>query len=80
MFAFVKHGADVNAKDSMGNTALHCAVAEGHERCVWALLDACGDEVEIDAENAAGQTPLLQGYLMLWTRSHAWHYCLKPKC
>ena len=64
--AFVQHGADVDATDSRGDTALHHAVYHGHERCVWVLLDVGG--ASLDVENADGQTPLIKGYMMLWQR------------
>jgi ankyrin repeat protein len=71
------HGADARCVDSEGSTALHAAAQFGfaaRERsraiALWdALLGAGGD---IDAVNAAGQTPLL---LLLGARAEAGAGC-----
>ena len=41
--ALLAHGADVNAKERRGQTALMWAAAEGHAEVVEALLDAGAD-------------------------------------
>lgn len=51
-------GADVDARDLSGSTALHCAAAYGDEQAVRLLLDR---GAEIEAKNDAGQTPLGTG-------------------
>ncbi len=51
----VKHGANPNARDSNGNTALLLAAATGASESASALLKAGAD---IHAANAAGDTPL----------------------
>lgn len=51
-------GADINARDRLGSTALHCAAAYGDEQAVRLLLDR---GAEIEAKNDAGQTPLGTG-------------------
>jgi ankyrin repeat protein len=50
------HGADINARNANGDTALHAAVAgRGSDTLVRALLDEGADP---HARNARGQTPL----------------------
>lgn len=51
-------GADINARDLSGSTALHCAAAYGDEHAVKLLLDRGAD---IEAKNDAGKTPLGTG-------------------
>mgnify|MGYP001225718303 CR=1 FL=1 len=53
--AFLEKGADVNARDANGGTALHWAVG-GNKPDVAALLLEKG--AEKDAADGAGQTPL----------------------
>lgn len=50
------HGADINAKDSVGETPLHLAAVWGDPELVVALLTRGADPV---AKNNAGQTPLV---------------------
>ncbi len=70
LHAFLLHGADANARDPAckNETVLHAAVFAGHERCVWVLVDKAADYLDLDAQNDEGQTALVAGYLMLWTR------------
>ena len=50
------HGADINARNTSGDTALHTAVAgRGSEHVVKVLLENGADA---QARNARGQTPL----------------------
>ena len=51
--AFLTYGADPDARDANGNTALHIAVFAGHERCVWVLLNV--GKPDLDIENNEGQ-------------------------
>ncbi|MHC4228208.1 MAG: ankyrin repeat domain-containing protein, partial [Planctomycetota bacterium] len=48
-------GANVNATDTTGETALHIAALGGHKDVVLALLDA---KASANAENPMGRTPL----------------------
>lgn len=48
------HGADVNAKDELGNTPLHNATAWGNLKAVRALIQAGADPM---SKNKAGWTP-----------------------
>lgn len=54
----IGNGADVDAKDSIGNTALHRAASKTFKAAVTinALLTATG--IDVDAKNNHGQTPL----------------------
>jgi ribosomal protein L11 methylase PrmA len=54
MLKELEKGADVNAKGSMGNTALHAACANGHEAVVKELLARGADASQA---NDAGNTP-----------------------
>ena len=54
MLAALGAGADINARGSGGNTALHMACANGHLACVRALLDRGAD---CTAQNEARNTP-----------------------
>ena len=69
---FLEAGSDPLARDDDGDTPLHRAVAAGNERCVWALLDharkAGVEDALIDALNDQGETALLVGHVLLWTR------------
>jgi ankyrin repeat protein/uncharacterized caspase-like protein len=51
----ISEGADVNAKDMLGGTAMEKAAANGHTATVQLLLDERG---EINARNADGRTVL----------------------
>jgi len=51
----IKYGADVNARDSKGNTPLHLAAYEGSEATCRCLLDGGAD---LYARNNVGETPL----------------------
>ena len=48
-------GADVNAADDGGNTALHAAASHGMDTVIELLVDRGGD---VNAENRRGQTPV----------------------
>lgn len=52
----IKNGADVNAKDVRGLTALIMAASEGHTETVKQLIDS---EAEINAQDKYGLTPLM---------------------
>ncbi|CAJ1934938.1 unnamed protein product [Cylindrotheca closterium] len=64
--ALISSGADDNAQDEEGNTALHYAIRCGNDRCVWVLLNV--GSPNLDIQNNEGQTALDVGYLMLWQR------------
>jgi ankyrin repeat protein len=51
----VELGADVNAVDAAGNTALHRAVAKRYDLVIQSLVDK---GAKVDARNNKGQTPL----------------------
>ena len=51
----LREGADVNARDSVGDTPLHHAVVHGNPHHVAILLDA---GATVDARNEHGDTPL----------------------
>jgi ankyrin repeat protein len=53
----IAHGADVNARDAAGASALHQAVRHRRQPVVTALLDAGAN---VDACDDAGRTPLHQ--------------------
>ncbi|CAE7485465.1 unnamed protein product [Symbiodinium sp. CCMP2592] len=60
---FLAFRADVNHRDpKMMRTPLHEAMAQGHERAMWALLCARAD---LQARDNDGQVPLLDGLLKL---------------
>ena len=61
--SFIKAGADVEARDAAGNTALHIAVEAGYERTIWALHSV--GRADMGAKNHAGLSPLGIGYMML---------------
>ena len=67
---FLEAGSNPMSRDATGATPLHKAVGAGSERAVWALLNSRRSDpmALIDAVNTAGETALLQGYVMLWTR------------
>lgn len=66
LHALLSYGADVDSVDENGNTPLHHAVQRGSERCVWAILDIA--DPDLDVINNEGETALMKGYVMLWTR------------
>jgi ankyrin repeat protein len=51
----VEHGADVNAKNDLGNTALHYAAQTGANRIVEWLAN---HGAKLDEQNKAGKTPV----------------------
>jgi ankyrin repeat protein len=53
--AALELGANVGAANTSGDTALHAAVALGHDRVVQLLVDKGAD---VNARNGRGQTPL----------------------
>jgi ankyrin repeat protein len=48
-------GADVNAANRAGNTAMHAAVGQGFMQVIQVLVD---HGARLDVKNKAGQTPL----------------------
>jgi ankyrin repeat protein len=54
--SFLKKGTDINAKDSLNQTALCIAVKEGHYRLMKFLLKKGAD---INCQNYFGETPLM---------------------
>jgi hypothetical protein len=59
--ALLARGADPNRRDERDQVALYAALRDGSPRCVKVLLDARG--VQVDAVNAAGETPLMMAAL-----------------
>uniref|UniRef100_A0A1I8HHF1 ANK_REP_REGION domain-containing protein n=1 Tax=Macrostomum lignano TaxID=282301 RepID=A0A1I8HHF1_9PLAT len=55
---FLQHKADVNAQDEDGDTPLITAVINGKNAFVRALLDQCGDKLNLDLRNKAGKTAI----------------------
>ncbi len=53
----IDHGANVNAKSSVGNTALTYACCGGYEEVVRILLEAGAD---VEHQNENGHTPLME--------------------
>eukprot|EP00531_Pseudo-nitzschia_arenysensis_P009882 CAMPEP_0116132926 /NCGR_PEP_ID=MMETSP0329-20121206/9821_1 /TAXON_ID=697910 /ORGANISM="Pseudo-nitzschia arenysensis, Strain B593" /LENGTH=689 /DNA_ID=CAMNT_0003627499 /DNA_START=1 /DNA_END=2066 /DNA_ORIENTATION=- len=62
----LENGVDVNIVDDEKNTALHYAVCNGHERCVWLLLDKydCNKSIV----NMDGETALMAGYVKCYSQ------------
>ena len=58
--ALLTAGADANAVDPRGTSALHCAATRGSAEIVRLLLDA---SAAADAADAAGVTPLMSASL-----------------
>ncbi|XP_014670719.1 PREDICTED: rabankyrin-5-like [Priapulus caudatus] len=52
----LSHNADPNVQDSMGRTALHCAVVTGNERVFSLLLE--NQSLNLELRNLDGFTPL----------------------
>ncbi|MBO5997135.1 MAG: ankyrin repeat domain-containing protein [Alphaproteobacteria bacterium] len=52
----IENGADINAQDEYGDTALHCAVASGRSEPVELLIKHCA---KLDIQNNRGFTPLM---------------------
>ena len=67
---FIMHGADLSVQDRKGNTPLHHAIFNGHERSVWALVNSGKLDIAaaLSVKNERGITPLVSGFLMLWRR------------
>jgi ankyrin repeat protein len=53
--SLLSQGADVNVRDTFGQTALHHAIVKGHEKIVELLINRGSN---IDAKDNAGRTPL----------------------
>ncbi|XP_049798922.1 uncharacterized protein LOC126234270 [Schistocerca nitens] len=47
ILALVNAGANVEAEDKDGLTALHCAASRGHTDCLETLLTLCGAQVDV---------------------------------
>uniref|UniRef100_A0A8D8Q1Z5 Ankyrin-2 n=1 Tax=Cacopsylla melanoneura TaxID=428564 RepID=A0A8D8Q1Z5_9HEMI len=47
ILALVKAGANVEAHDKDGLTALHCAASRGHRECLETLITLCGADVDV---------------------------------
>ncbi|XP_066996041.2 uncharacterized protein [Anabrus simplex] len=74
ILALVNAGANVEADDKDGLTALHCAASRGHTDCLETLVTLCGAEVDVIDSNGctalfysvtlghADSTRLLLGY------------------
>lgn len=60
----IDSGADVNARDDVGQTPLHVSVARGYDAITGMLLDA---GAEVDAKTNAGKTPLTNAVNMRYT-------------
>ena len=52
-----RRGADADAEDAEGKTALHHAVANGRDACARYLVDSC--DAWVDASDGRDETPLL---------------------
>jgi ankyrin repeat protein len=55
MKLMIEHGADVNAFNDLGDTALHGAAERGADRVVQFLAD---QGARLDAKNRRGRTPI----------------------
>jgi len=55
----LRRGADVNAADRGGRTALQLACTVGHAAAAQALLDAAGERLDVNAADRNGWTALL---------------------
>ncbi|KAJ6031137.1 Mg2+ transporter protein CorA-like/Zinc transport protein ZntB [Penicillium herquei] len=60
LLKLLKHGANLNAQDYRGNTALHLAAMDGLEDIAEALLDEDSAATELlKVKNTSGETPYL---------------------
>ncbi|MBI3368603.1 MAG: ankyrin repeat domain-containing protein [Burkholderiales bacterium] len=57
----LQRGFDPNARSEQGQTALYLSVRDGSPKVIQALLDS--PALQIDAPNAAGETPLMMAAL-----------------
>ena len=55
VMALLEKGADVNTKDTEGNTPLHKAVESSHKELVELLIQ---EKAHVNARNSVGETPL----------------------
>lgn len=60
--ALTFEGVDPNVPDNEGNTPLHFTAQAGQAECLNILLQRCPD-IEVDARNASGFTPLMKAAL-----------------
>ncbi|XP_076649801.1 uncharacterized protein LOC143357295 [Halictus rubicundus] len=60
--ALTFEGVDPNIPDNEGNTPLHFTAQAGQVECLNILLQRCPD-IEVDARNASGFTPLMKAAL-----------------
>ena len=56
ILSLINAGADVEARDKDGLTAMHCAASRGFQQCVASLVSLCGADFEAKDKN--GSTPL----------------------
>ncbi|MDX1616851.1 MAG: ankyrin repeat domain-containing protein, partial [Candidatus Promineifilaceae bacterium] len=49
----IENGADVNARDSNGNSVLRRAITEGHTEIVALLIDAGADPTAVEGDDSA---------------------------
>jgi len=59
VMALIAAGADVSRSDRLGNTNLYFAACEGSPSIVRMLFEAGGDDLDVDAVNKDGTTPLI---------------------
>ena len=58
MSALLRRGADANAADAKGATALHVSVVTGHLEAVKLLINAAISTLDVNAQDECGDTPL----------------------
>ena len=63
---FLDYGADANVRDLDQRSPLHEAMAGGHERAIWALIDK--GQANLTTHDKNGMPPLMDGLVLLRTR------------